>query len=465
MGLIKFNKKNEKILTFLESDGITHNEFNRSSHYQSPDGRLYFGGLQGVTAFYPKDIYREAEEKSKLIVTNYYELNPKKGLFEDKISTFLKEKRITLSPDIQSFRIHFALLNYKNIKQNRYLYQIDDLEEDWTIQKEPFIRINQLPYGEYTLKIKAKDYTGQDAEDPLTIPIEVLAPFYRKTSWQIVIFALFILSTYFFIRWRIYTLQREKKKLAQLVAERTRVIKSQKQELEQINQTKDRLFAILAHDLRQPLHSFKSLSKSIYYLLKNDDKNRLDKLIKYLEKESGQLYHLLDNLLHWALAQRDELTIEPITLDLCETVESVLEYHRPLANRLGVKLLNEVAPETLLKADKRVLETIFRNLISNALRYTSKGTGWIKIAAFYRNNTVQIKVSDNGKGIRPEKLNNLFNLTTNKTNISLGLHLCKEMITLLEGDISAMSQINKGTTFTITLPNKRLLEIEQLVDY
>lgn len=479
MGLIKFKKSTGHIRTFLEANGITHNEFNLTSHFQDENGRLYFGGLNGINVFHPAEMKNRNKTETPFRVIKYQELDEEYGDFFDKTNTYIENEKIVITPEVTAFKIHFTLLNYQKSHQTLYLYQLEGLDKTYTFQKENYIRFNQLPYGKYTLKIKAQDYAGEEAEGNLSIPIEVLAPFYYQRQWQALGVFLIALLIYSYIKWRVYSIELDRRNLEDLVHQRTATIESQnqqllqlnqlqesqKQELKQINQTKDRLFAILAHDLRSPLHSFKSLSNHVHYLLQNNDKNRLNTLVKYLEKEAGQLSHLLDNLLHWALAQRGELSIEPEVLELDKVIENVLVYHRPLASRLGVELLNEVAKKTLLKADKRVLETVFRNLVSNALRYTSKDTGRIKIAAFYSSSTIRIKVSDNGQGMRPEKLNTLFNLTTTKTNISLGLHLCKEMITLLGGNISAESQVNKGTTFIVTLPNKRLLKIEQLVDY
>lgn len=472
MGLIRFNKETTNIYTFLESDGITHNEFNKTSHFQAADGQLYFGGLNGITAFYPTDVEVRPKTKAALSITEYYEFDEEYGDFLNKTSQMLENNKIVLTPQHKSFKLYFTLLTYQNTQQIRYSYKLEELDKSWIIQKENNVRFSQLPYGHYTLKIKAQNYTGEEVESNLSIPVEVLAPFYYQRRWQFFGILLLGLFIYLYVKRRLRAIELDKKKLENLVQKRTATIafqnqqllqlnqiqENQKEELERINKTKDRLFAILAHDLRPPLHSFKSLSNHVNYLLQKNDKNRLDILMKYLEKEAGQLYHLLDNLLHWALAQRGELSIESEILELHKIVENVLVHHRPLASRLGVELLNEVATETLLKADKRILETVFRNLISNALRYTSKDTGWIKIAAFDRNDIIHIEVSDNGRGMTPEKLNTLFNLTTTRSNISLGLHLCKEMITLLDGNIAADSQVNQGTTFTITLPSEKLIE-------
>lgn len=459
MGLIRFHKPTEQVQVFLTSDGITHNEFNTASHFQDKNGRIYFGGLKGVTSVDPSNFEVNKTKNAALRVTNYYELNDEKGIFEDKTSDFLQKEKITLNPGIKAFRIHFALLNYKNVAQTRYIYKIEGLEDNWTHQNEAFIRINLLPYGNYTLKIKAQDYSGREMPQQLIIPIEVVRPFYARKSWQVVGVFFLCLLMYGFLKWRIFYIEKEKEKLEQIVQQRTEIIATQKEELSQLNRTKDQLFAILAHDLRNPLTSFKSLSKSINYLIDNGDLKRIKALGKYIEKESTQLYHLLDNLLDWALAQRQKLSITCTKLNLSKIVDASIEQHLPLAKMLEIELKNEVNPNLIVVADARVLETVLRNLISNALRYAPKKLGYIAISAQATNHQVRIEVKDNGTGIQAEVLANLFqldkknNTSSGHRNISFGLHLCKEMIELIDGTIKAESEVGKGTVFIVSLPS------------
>ena len=153
-GLIRFHKTSKKINTYLTSDGISHNEFNRISHYQHSDGRLFFGGLNGVNVFHP-DSVQVLEEDAPIYVTEYHELQRKTGILEDQTSEFLKKEKIDIQPSVSSFRVHFTLLNYNHSGTNRYAYRIKGFEEEWNHQKENYVRINSLPYGKYTLEVKA----------------------------------------------------------------------------------------------------------------------------------------------------------------------------------------------------------------------------------------------------------------------------------------------------------------------
>ena len=243
---------------------------------------------------------------------------------------------------------------------------------------------------------------------------------------------------FFGFKWRIRFLERAKEKLEKEVVQRILTITEQGQELKNLNDTKDRLFAILAHDLKNPVIAFEDLSKSVNYLLRSNEPERVLELGNFIEKEAVQLHHLLDNLLNWAMAQREELSITPTTFSLIHVFQNVAETFAPLSERTGVKLESYLSEKILVMADRRVLETVFRNLISNAFRYTKPG-GWIKISAEQNHENVQIKISDNGLGMTDLEVGNLFKIQSklnskgNIATISLGLHLCRELMELLNG--------------------------------
>lgn len=230
-GLARFHKKTEEITIFLESDGITHNEFNRSSHLQAADGRIYMGGMNGVTAFYPTDIQKNNEHDYSFQITDYQELDLNEGGFINRTSQLLEQQTIVLNPAVKSFKLQFALLNYKNTDETRYAYKIEGFYEDWTLQEEHFIQINHLPYGNYTLRIKAKDYTGNWSENELSFPIKVIAPFYQQWQWQLVGTGFITLFFYLAYLQRLRLARKEQERLETIIAERTATISTKNEEL------------------------------------------------------------------------------------------------------------------------------------------------------------------------------------------------------------------------------------------
>ena len=448
-GLGRFDRKKERFRIYLDSDGIAHNEFNISSHYQHDDGQLFFGGVKGVTYFHPKQLVASEEKGFKLIITGYEEIDNATLTSKDKTTTFYNSKKIEVASSVQSFILKFALLNYENIKDTRYAYKVDELDNDWIFQEENQLRFNRFPYGKYNLRLKAIDYRGNESEE-MIVPMTINAPFYKKTGWQLLgLFFLFGLGGFLIWRRTIFIRNRNEE-LEKIVTKRT-------QELQTLNSTKDRLFAILAHDLRNPVVAFEELSETINYLLGKGDHEQVMKLGNHIEIEAKQLHHLMDNLLNWALSQRDELPINMSEFSVSEFISNISKVYQHLEKRTGVKIITEATPNLKVVSDKRILEIVSRNIITNAFKYT-QAEGWIKINGYQKGDYTFLEFKDNGQGMTKRELENLFNVTEkfkskgNIATVSLGMHLCKELIELLGGDIFAEAEPNKGTYVTIKIP-------------
>ena len=449
MGLAQFNRTTERFKVFLKSDGITHNEFNISSHFQDENGKLFFGGLDGITAFHPDSFIKDEKVDSQnFVITGYEEISTETLEPEDKTPQFLKQPIIRLTPDIQTFSLKFALLNFENTKQTRYAYKIEGLDNDWTFQKENYVKFSRLPHGEFKLRLKAIDFRGTASKE-LEIPLEVIEPFYQQLRWQMFAFLFLAGTVYAIFKRRQQISNWEKEKLERIVSERTAELKS-------LNETKDRIFAILAHDLRNPVVAFEELSGTINYLMQKNAPEQVAKLGNHIEVEAKQLHHLLDNLLNWAMAQREELLISITDFNLSDFVVDMIKNYEHLENRTEVEIINEVSSYLNVAGDRRVLEIVFRNIITNAFRFTSPG-GWIKISARSEDKFILINVADNGSGMTPNELKNLFDIKQqspskgNTATVSLGMHLCKELIELIGGEIFASAHEGKGTLITLKL--------------
>jgi signal transduction histidine kinase len=229
--------------------------------------------------------------------------------------------------------------------------------------------------------------------------------------------------------------------------------------LQEVNNTKDKFFSIIAHDLKSPLNTIVG-----FLQLLNDhvDAFTIDELKNFagsMNKSVKNLLGLLDNLLQWSRSQTGSIEYNPTELNLRELITENIALMLGHAQSKGVAIANEVDAQLLLKADVNMLHVIFRNLLSNAVKFTRKG-GIVKIAAFKESKFVKITVEDNGVGISAEKLETLFSLgnsyTSNGTAMEkgngLGLLLCKEFVEKNKGNIQVESQPGKGTAFTVVLP-------------
>ena len=231
------------------------------------------------------------------------------------------------------------------------------------------------------------------------------------------------------------------------------------QELKLLNTTKDKFFSIIAHDLKSPFQVFLVLPD---LLLDNKDTFSKADIIEFAlnMKQSGQnLYKLLDNLLHWARLQMNTIQMNFDNCRLNDAVAFNFDLFQFNAEKKSIKLCNAVAIDTFVWADSDMLNTILRNLVANAIKFTDTD-GVITIATKALEEDIEISVTDSGVGINPDYLDKLFRIdatttalgTANEKGTGLGLVLCKELTDKLNGTIHVESTLGKGSTFVVTLP-------------
>ncbi|MEM7382476.1 MAG: two-component regulator propeller domain-containing protein, partial [Bacteroidota bacterium] len=242
-GIIRFHKTTHQIKTYLEADGITHHEFNRNSHHQAADGRLFFGGLNGVTAFHPRDFVADSVFKDVPLVITDFQIFDREGQTSSKRNLqAMEEKSLRFQPDDRFFRLEFALLTYEEVDKNLYAYKVEGVDKDWTYQKENFIRFSRLPYGQHTLRIKGQGVDGQWSAKELTIQMTIVRPFYLRSWFLMTAIFLLIGGTVAFFRWRTARLQRQKRELQAAVNRQTEEIRQQAEELKSLEKLKSRFF-------------------------------------------------------------------------------------------------------------------------------------------------------------------------------------------------------------------------------
>lgn len=236
--------------------------------------------------------------------------------------------------------------------------------------------------------------------------------------------------------------------------------KSEKQLIE-MNASKDKLFSIIGHDLRGPFGSIVGLAGSAVERVKAKDFKSIDKLINLIHKSSRQSLDLLDNLLHWAKLQTGRLEFSPENLDVEMSITRAVDFLKSSYSEKNIILYFSIEPSLNFKADRYMLETIVRNLMSNAIKFTDQD-GIIRITAKALNDELFVSIKDTGVGVPKEKLEQLFNLeesfttpgTQNEKGTGLGLILCKEFVDLHGGKIWAESKEGEGSTFSFTLRDK-----------
>jgi signal transduction histidine kinase len=242
------------------------------------------------------------------------------------------------------------------------------------------------------------------------------------------------------------------------LAKKNLEIEEKSNELELLNKTKDKLFSIIGHDFRSPLHSLRGLLELIS--TRNMTQHEFEQYSKDLKNKIDIVYNNLDNILHWSVSQLNGINASPVKLNMQDLSGEVVELYEEVARVKGVTIVNDVPAEGSVWADKDQVRLVIRNLVSNALKFTFAG-GQVTIGAIVLEDSVRVFVKDTGVGITDDDLGKLFikqslwsvKGTNNEKGLGLGLLLCKEFIEKNNGTLDVKSEPGSGTTIAFTLPS------------
>ncbi|GAB4323566.1 MAG: hypothetical protein Kow00127_16250 [Bacteroidales bacterium] len=232
------------------------------------------------------------------------------------------------------------------------------------------------------------------------------------------------------------------------------------EELRQANAMKDKFFSIIAHDLKNPFNAILGFSNLLNDAYDSFDDGQRKAFIKNITDASENTFKLLQNLLEWSRTQTGAIDYQPAVIDLNNVVAETLKTQQASAKRKKIKFTVDIPISMTVLADNNMLQTILRNLVSNAVKFTPSG-GVVAINAEAKEGNVEISVTDTGIGISPKDKENLFRIdkvvlskgTDNETGSGLGLILCHELVARHGGWIWVESEPGKGSTFRFTLQN------------
>jgi PAS domain S-box-containing protein len=230
-------------------------------------------------------------------------------------------------------------------------------------------------------------------------------------------------------------------------------------ELQKLNQQKDKSFSIIAHDLKGPFNALLGYSSLLADKVDHFDKKGVVESAAAVHESAQRVFKLLENLLEWSRLQMGQLKFEPGPVDLKEIIDTNLELYVPLAKEKAIRLTGKRRKSLNVFADAHMVDAIVRNLVNNAIKFTPE-KGKVTISARRNGKWAEVEVSDTGVGISADKAARLFRLdektstvgTGGETGTGLGLHLCKEMVERQGGRIQVKSTEGEGSAFRFTLP-------------
>lgn len=268
-----------------------------------------------------------------------------------------------------------------------------------------------------------------------------------------------------------YKNSKQRQQTNQILSEQKEEIEAQRDQLDELNQSKDKFFSIISHDLRGPVHAFKGLSRLIKMYIDQNCIDELAELNQHFDKSVDQLSTLLDDLLDWAVSQQGRVPYSPEEVSLHDLSEDVMGLFQNMAQAKKINLTTSIPENIQLWVDSNSLRTILRNLVNNALKFTEEG-GSVTLSAEKDGDMAALHVADTGRGIPQEQLESLFKLgghkrswgTEGEKGLGLGLQLVYSFSEMNGGSITVESEEGVGTTFTIHMPLHKITPTPEMMN-
>jgi len=274
----------------------------------------------------------------------------------------------------------------------------------------------------------------------------------------VIIISLFLLVLFIII---IYRSRQKLRRAFEVLKKLNKEVVTQKEKLEEANETKDKMFSVIAHDLRSPFSSligFLDVLTSEFEEMEDEEKKEM---LEMLSNQSIKTYGLLENLLQWSMMQRGMIKLHLSEYDLYNIARVQFVELSARAKSKQIELINKVPEGLKIYIDETVCKTILRNLVNNSIKFTKSG-GTINIEAYDEPDCVTIKVIDNGVGMSKEVSSNLFKSnipvstrgTDNESGSGLGLRIVRDFVELLKAEIKVETRQGEGTAFSVSFRKK-----------
>lgn len=452
-GISKFDIKNDKFVDYNVTDGLQSNEFNGYSYFKSKSGEMFFGGINGLTYFYPNQL-EEKKFSPNVVIDSIYS-GEKEILDISNIKIGYKSSNI---------QFNFFMPDYRNVSKIQYAYKLDGLDENWIFSDDRnYVSYTNLESGVYKFQVVARNSSG-DWSKATTVSFKVgMKPW--QTPLAYVMYAL-IVSLVVYIIWN------RVKILDSLVEQRTHELNSKLKENKELydkliknEKYKNNYFVNLSHELRTPLNVIISTQQLITKLNEEDKDIPKEKLLYYmstLRRNSDRLLKLINNIIDTSKIESGSYKLIIEKHDIVYLVEEIVLSMKDFIEANGIELIIDPdVEEKIIECDGSEIEKCIVNLVGNAVKFTPRG-GKIEVRIIDLNNKVKISVKDSGIGIEKKYHDAIFDrfgqayndVSEEHGGSGLGLTVTKQLVTLHNGRIFVKSEPGHGSEFIIILPVK-----------
>jgi len=471
-GLSKFNPERKTFENFYTKDGLLNDQFYWNASETDNAGMLYFGGVNGLNYFDPRQI-TSYPGKPKVVFTDFRVFNKPVPIGEKMHGRVVLENSVSKTKDIELsyrdnvFSVEFSALDYFLPDKLTYAYKLVGVDQNWVTvpATRRFAGYTNLGGGTYTFQVKAANSDGIWSDEVSELQITIHPPFWETSWFRFVLVLLIIGSVVGYIRYRTYRLHEQKRLLEQQVHERTLQIEAQKQQLEAqsdvlkrsnselanrqiliegqkvelekqnlliadqrdevielnkkvnlINQLRLRFFTNISHEFRTPLTLILDPLESLMKTLEGDKET--SQTLKLINRNAQRLLHLINQLMNFRRIETGKIELRVVNGDLISFLNEIFVSFNDLASHQGIKYTFQAEDiQQKVWFDPEKLENIFYNLLSNAFKFTPEGgeiSLSVRFCAAGTNDQelphpyVQVSISDSGKGIAAEHLPYLF---------------------------------------------------------
>lgn len=459
-GLVKVHIDTFSMSHYQAKDGLQGNEFNAGAYFKTSQGKIIFGGTQGLTIFSPSE-RTQSSLPGKLALTQLkFDDQPLLNSIGSELGMHYKvekSRHLAIPVAVQRVSITVNYLHFSEPNTNMYRYRLTGFEKQWRSASGSSITIDytNLPAGKYQLVVEATSKLGVQALAPLVVNFDVITPWWQTPLAFVVYSILCALFVWLCIALWTWRLRNQKQELERFVSLRTAEIATQKSVIEEqaialsdTLENKVRFFTHASHELRTPLSLLFAPAQA---LLANEENPQKRQHLNLILRNSKRLEGLVDKLL--TLTRFDESSDDEVKV-LC--ISAIAKEIAEQFNVLGEQNLQfdyNIEESLYIEASREGLITIFNNLLSNAFKYTQRGQ--IKFNVYAQQQHVVIDFCDTGRGIAEielDKVYDLFYRATGSVNIEgngVGLSIVKKLVDKYAGKIELKSKLLQGTRFTI----------------
>lgn len=459
MGISKYDVKQNHFINYYVGDGLQGNEFTHGAFFKDKTGKIYFGGISGISSFYPEQI-GSSKRNLEVWITNFL-------IFNQPVSkntrsngrpviynSVMDSNLFNLSYKDNTFSIVFSTLQYNNPEQIAYQYKIEELGNQWLCTQPGvnYVTYNNIPPGKYTFRVRALSHGTYS--DTKTIKVIITPPWYQSWWAYFIYIALFVLLILGIVN---YILAR--------LRHRREIIK--REHAEQLNEAKLQFFINISHEIRTPMTL---IINPLEKLLAEKQDATLHKTYLMIYRNAQRILRLINQLMDIRKLDKGQMHMKFRETDMVGFIDDIMLTFDYLAKKKTIHFIFEHdMPNLQVWVDLNNFDKIMMNVLSNAFKYTpDKGQITIKLSTGTDSNVegplkeyFEISVADTGIGIDKSKIEQIFerfyqidnDITKSNFGTGIGLHLSRLLVELHHGVILAENREDcTGSRFIIRIP-------------